>query len=163
MGKLDPVKLNPAFTHHQSHGGGEVVTGHAVPGNIARDGAPKRVHDIKIHGGQFKHTADGSARAFGGDHASAIDSVSGVTVPAGRNVAQAGYGNQGVQSGHPFAKAPQSKNVKPAQPVIGQRSRTSDHTKMHELGAAILDAAFSVGSGDDCMAHGRGRDGKKIK
>ncbi len=164
MSKLDPVKLNPAFSHHASHGLGDHVEGHAVKGNIARDGAPKRVHDIKVHGGMVKHTADGSYRAFGGDHASAINSLSGVTVPAARNTSTPGYGNAGVQSGHPFAKAPGSKNLKPVPPSFGMRSRSAaPNTDMHALGAAILDAAFSVGSPDDKAAHGRGPDGRKCK
>lgn len=167
MGKLDPVKLNPALDHHVSHGLGDHVTGHAVPGNIARDGSPKRAYPVKIHGGQVKHIADGSYRAFGGDHASAIDAVSGVTVPAGRNVSTPGYGNAGLQSGHPFAKAPGSKNLTRVETSFGMRSRNPGvaelGSKLHELGAAILDQAFSVASPDDCMAHGRGADGKKIK
>lgn len=164
MGKLDPVKLNPAFHHHKSHGEGDHLKGHAVPGVLGRDGAPKRATSVKIHGGMVRHTADGSYRAFGGDHASAINSLSGVTVPAARNTSTPGFGNSGVQNGHPFAKAPGSKNLKPVPPSFGMRSRSAaPNTDMHALGAAILDAAFSVGSPDDKAAHGRGDDGKKIK
>jgi hypothetical protein len=162
MSKLDPVKLNPAFSHHASHGLGDHVEGHAVKGNIARDGAPKRVHDIKVHGGMVKHTADGSFRAFAGDDASYLDSISGASVPAARNTSTPGYGNAGVQSGHPFAKPPGGKNLKPVPPSFGMRSRSAaPNTDMHALGAAILDAAFSVGSPDDKAAHGRKPDGSK--
>ena len=163
MSKLDQVKLNPAFSHHASHGLAD-HEGRAVKGNIARDGAPKRVHDIKVHGGMVKHTADGSFRALGGDHASAIDALSGQTVVPGIPTSTAGFGNAGIQDGHPFAKAPLGKNLKPVKPSFGMKSQTAaPGTDMHELGRAILDAAFSVGSPDDKAAHGRGDDGKKCK
>jgi len=162
MSKTDPVNLNPAFSHHASHGLGDHGEGHAVKGNIARDGAPKRVHDVRIHGGMVRHTADGNYRAFGGDHASAIDSLSGVIVPAAGNTSTPGYGNAGVQSGHLFAKPPGSKNLKPVPPSFGMRSRSAaPDTDMHALGAAILDAAFSAGSPDDRAAHGRKPGGSK--
>ena len=35
---------------HLSHGLGDHVRGHTHPGNIARDGAPKRVTPVKAHG-----------------------------------------------------------------------------------------------------------------
>lgn len=164
MSKHDPVKLNPAFSHHASHGlGADTPARHGKRPNIARDATRgKRVHDIKINGAMVRHTADGSYRAFGGDHASAINSLSGVTVPAARNTSTPGYGNAGVQSGHPFAKPPGSKNLKPVPPSFGMRSRSAaPNTDMHALGAAILDAAFSAGSPDDRAAHARKPDGSK--
>jgi hypothetical protein len=152
----DPI-LKPAVHGHTSHGLGPAHEGHAEPGNIARDGAPKKVHSVAIHGGMSKQTKSGYV-AFGGDHASAIDSLSGNTVPAA-NMAAPGWGNAGVQSGHPFAKAPASKVARPTPPSFGQRSRTAPHSA--ELGAAILQEAFKNSASDDCVAHGRKRDGSK--
>ena len=123
-----------ANKHHDSHGFGPVREGRAVPGNIARDGAPKRVHDINVHPGMVTRSKSGDA--LGGDHKSALDAVSGNVVVPGAVTTAPGYGNAGVQSGHPFAKPPASKNLKPVAPSFGQRSRTAPHSA--ELGAAIL-------------------------
>ncbi len=164
MSKLDPVKLNPAFSHHASHGlGADTPARHGNRPNIARDATRgKRVHDIKVHGGMVKHTAEGNYRALGGDHASAIDALSGASIPAAGTMSTPGYGNAGVQSGHPFAKAPGGKNLGPVKPSFGMRSRTAaPGTDMHALGGAILNAAFSAGSPDDRAAHGRKPDGSK--
>ena len=110
-----------------------------------------------------RHTADGSYRAFGGDHASAIDSLSGVTVPAARNTSTPGYGKAGVQSGHPFAKAPGSKTLKPIPPSFGMRSRSAaPDTDMHALGAAILDAAFAAARRMTAPRTARKPDGKQV-
>jgi hypothetical protein len=122
------------IAHHDSHGFGPVRTGHETPGNIARDGAPKRVHAINVHDGMRTRAKSGDA--LGGDHKSAIDAVSGNVVVPGAVTTSPGYGNTGVQSGHPFAKPPASKNIKPVAVSFGQRSRTKPHSA--ELGAAIL-------------------------
>ncbi len=121
--------------NHVSHGLGPTHTGHAVPGNLARDGAPKRVHSIEVHPGMQTRSKSG-ADVLSGHEASAIDALSGATVVPGAVTTAPGYGNAGVQSGHPFAKPPGAKNLKPAQPSFGQRSRTAPHSA--ELGAAIL-------------------------
>ena len=123
-----------AKVSHISHGLGPVHTGHESPGDIARDGAPKRIHEINVHSGMVTRSKSGDA--LGGDHKSALDAVSGNVVVPGAVTTAPGYGNAGVQSGHPFAKPPASKNLKPVQPSFGQRSRTRPHSA--ELGAAIL-------------------------
>ena len=106
------VKINPAPTHHQSHGQGDAVRGHAVKGNIARDGKAKRVTAVAIHGGMVKHTADGNFRAFGGHDASYLDSLIGATV--GGDVKSApGWGNGSVRTGNPTAIAPAGKRLRP--------------------------------------------------
>ena len=49
---------------HMSHGLGDHATGHAVAGNIARDGAPKKVSPVAVHDGiehQLPKKPDGSA------------------------------------------------------------------------------------------------------
>lgn len=120
--------------HHISHGLGPARTGHSEPGNIARNAGPKKVHAIEVHPGMVTRSKRGDA--YGGDHKSAIDAVSGNVVVPGAVTTSPGYGNVGVQSGHPFAKPPASKNLKPVQPSFGQRSRTKPHSA--ELGAAIL-------------------------
>lgn len=156
MGKLDKVQLNPAFAHHASHGHGDHMTGHAVPGNIARDGAPKRAHVVPIHGGMAKQT-DSGAVAFGGDHATALDSVSGRTVPAGRSVATPGWGNGTARSGNPMLHEPGSKNVKPVA-VHPNMTRGANHDQMlAELGRAVLQNGFDASAPDDRSAHGRPR------
>jgi len=42
-----------------THGLGQHAEGHAEPGNIARDGAPKRVGTIKLHDGMHFVSAGG--------------------------------------------------------------------------------------------------------
>lgn len=161
------VPINPAFDHHESHGLGEHVEGHAVPGNIARDGAAKKSTPIKIHGAMVKHTTGGGYRAFGADHACALDSLSGNVVVPGNVKSTPGYGNSGVQSGHPLAKAPQGKNLKPVPISHGQGVPKSLHSALgevlHDLGQAVLTEAFAASARDDRIAHGRDDDGKKIK
>jgi hypothetical protein len=104
-----------------------------------------------------KQTSAGQT-ALGGDHASAVDSLTGnVVVPGTRNVAQAGWGNGGIQNGHPLAKVPGSKNLKPVPPSFGMKGDPA----MHQLGEAMIAEAFANSAGDDCMAHGRGKDGRK--
>jgi len=42
------------YVGHNSHGGGDVTTGHTHPGNIARDGKPKNVHPVMVHAGMTR-------------------------------------------------------------------------------------------------------------
>lgn len=151
------IKKNDSFSH-MSHGLGDHATGHTHPGNIARDGAPKRVHAVPIHGGMSKQSTGGAA--FGGDHASAIDAVSGNVVVPGNVRAAPGWGNAGVQAGHPFAKPPVSKATRPVAVKPGMRSRTHPHTP--ELGRAMLAEAFRNSAADDRIAHRRGPDGHTL-
>jgi hypothetical protein len=157
-----PIREGMAISH-LTHGGGDHVTGHAVQGNIARDGAPKNVRAVPVHGGMAKQTKSG-ALARGRDQASAIDSLSGnVVVPGAPNVAQAGWGNSGIaNNGHPLAKRPASKNLKPVSVTPGMRSRgVKARGPLPEIGASILAEAFRAAAPDDRMAHGRDKSGRK--
>jgi len=150
MSKTDQVKTHPGMVSHsdsREHIGEHLTTG----------GKPKG-GTVMVHPGMRTRGQNG-ADALSGHHASALDSLSGATVPAARNMTAPGWGNAGVQSGHPLAKPPGSKNVKAAPVAFGMKARGD----IHAVGAAILDAAFSCGAPDDRMAHGRGPDGKKCK
>ena len=153
------VPLNPAFNHHDSHGQGDHVTGHAVPGNLARDGAAKKTAPIKIYGAMVRHTADGSYRAFGADHASAIDLLSGNVVVPGAIKSTPGWGNSGAQSGHPLQKAPQGKNLKPVPISHGMGVPKKLHGAfgkvLDDLGQCILKEAFDASDHQTRQAHGR--------
>lgn len=161
MSKFDPPKLNPAFDHHISHGQGQHTEGHAVKGNLARDGAPKRSYPVKVHGGFHKITQSGQNVL---PHvADALDSLTGATVPVGRNVAQAGYGNDGVSHGNPTLKPPgPAKKLTRVQPSFGMKRQTDPSLALHELGDAVLQAAFAASDNHDRQAHGRGNDGAKL-
>ena len=96
--------------NHISHGLGPAHTGHAVP----RQHRPRRRAETRArnqralgHGHASK-----SGDALGGDHKSALDAVSGNVVVPGAVTTAPGYGNAGVQAGHPFAKPPAIKKSK---------------------------------------------------
>jgi hypothetical protein len=127
---------NKPIHSHDSHGFGPVRTGHEHS-DIARDGAPKRVHSIAVHDGMSKRTKTGAV-ALGGNHASAIDALSGATVVPGAVTAQAGYGNSGIQSGHPFAKPPGSKRLTPVRAAFGMKDEGGNVPNLEELGRAVL-------------------------
>jgi len=103
---------------HLSHGLGDAVRGHTHPGNIARDGAPKRVTPIEVAQGMTRRQQSGFA--MGHANASAPD----------------------ANPASPLAKIPEGKAFvgKPVQAVPGMRSRTSQHNPA--LGAAILASAI---------------------
>ena len=149
------------MANHRSHGLGEHLTGRPGTnhkGDITRM-APKHVHDIEVNSGMHATPRSGGD-ALSGHHASAIDALSGAAVVPGAVKTVPGWGNAGVQSGHPFAKPPGAKRTIIAQPVIGHRSRTSQHSA--DLGEAILKTAFSRSDSADCIAHGRNPlDGSK--
>jgi hypothetical protein len=105
-----------AKINHVSHGLADLA-GHHVPGNLPRDGAPKRVTGIEV--------AHGHRSRSGG-----ADILSG-----------------------------SAKRTAVAQPVIGHRSRTSQHSS--DLGEAILATAFSRSDSADRIAHGRNPDGSR--
>jgi hypothetical protein len=127
--------------NHISHGLGDHVTGHHGT-NIAQNGAPKKVTAIEVHSGMRTKSAAGDA--YGGQHKSALDALTGATVPAGR-VTAPGWGSGTVRSGDPTAHAPASKNVRPV-PVHPSQSRGADKDNaMHELGRAILEQAGRAG------------------
>jgi hypothetical protein len=97
---------------HLSHGLGDHIAGHSDPGNIARDGAPKRVQPTMVHDGMTERQKSGFAMG----HANA-------TAPD-------------ANPASPVSKEPAGKHYPTPQAVPGQRSRTSQHSAA--LGAAIL-------------------------
>jgi len=126
--------------NHISHGLGDHVTGHAHS-DMARDGAPKKVHAIAVHDG-MKTKSQSGADALSGHHASALDSHSGATVPGAVKSAP-GWGNGAVRTGNPMAHAPASKNTRRT-PVHPSMSRGADaDDMMHQLGEAIMREAVS--------------------
>jgi hypothetical protein len=121
---------------HISHGLGDHATGHAQS-DLARDGAPKKVHAIAVHDGMRTKSKSG-ANALSGHHASALDSLSGATVPATRNMSAPGWGQGTVRTGNPLAHPPGSKNTKRAA-IHPSMSKGAAHDDMlHELGQSIL-------------------------
>lgn len=164
MSKTKQAPINPGMLHHHfSHGEGPHVTGHDVPGNLARDGAGKRQHSIEVHTGMATQTNVKGVRAFGADHRSGIDAISGNAVVPGAVKSAPGYGNAGVQSGHPFAKPPVSKKLSPPKVSwsdgkdeghgMRNRSGSKDHLA---IGEAILREA--VQAADTATARAYGRD-----
>lgn len=130
--------------------GADAFQGHHVPGNIARDGAPKNHHDVPVHGGMVTRSRQGTVHQGG-------DDLSRFT----------------ADPANPLGGAPRGKVLTPVQPVSGQRSRENDplhggepgeaHAKgkpdvaaMRDLGRAILAEAFAASGSDDRMAHGYG-------
>jgi hypothetical protein len=126
------MKKQPTFSH-MSHGLGDHADGHAVAGNIARDGSPKRVVPVAIHPGMTTQTKSGG-EALGGDHKSAVDSLSGLVVVPGKHGAEA--------TAHPLVAPPVAKRLAPVAPVPGQRSQTNQDCETHgdkvEHGADML-------------------------
>lgn len=123
---------------HFSHGEADTA-GHHLPGNIARDGAPKRVTATAVHPGMTRRV-QGQTIVAGGHEAAALDALSGQTIVPGNIKSTPGFGNAGTTGGNPLATPPGSKNLKAAAVSPGMRSRTSPHSS--ELGAAILRAAL---------------------
>jgi len=129
--------------NHLSHGLGDHVTGHSVPGNLARDGAPKRVHAVEVNPG-MRATPKSGGDALSGHHASAIDALSGATVVPGAVNSMPGFGNAGIQPGHPLSKLPMAKRLTGTQAAFKMKTGDGDAcADLHELGAAVLaEAAF---------------------
>jgi hypothetical protein len=111
-----PTPQPAEVVSHNSHGLGDHVTGHAVPGNLARDGVAKRVEKTLVHGGMTER----QLALKGMQHANAV-------AP-----------DANPQS--PLTKEPGRKTFAPVQAVPGQRSRTSKHDPL--IGAAILASAL---------------------
>ncbi len=151
---------------NQSHGN-MARSGNAQPGNIARHSTRgKHVYDVQVHGGMRSTTRSGG-EAFGGAHKSALDALSGDAVVPGAIKSAPGYGNSGVQSGHPLAKAPGGKNFANNPPafVPGQRSRVGEtydagvgvhhyvaqalgHNHLHRLGSKIIEEGLRAAEPD---------------
>lgn len=124
-----PVPKPTDTVSHVSHGMGDHATGHAVPGNIARDGAPKHVHAILTHGGQHRTTGTN----IGAPKSETLKSIPDASSPLARDPTKPG------------------KVMRPVAAVPGQRSRTSRHDPA--LGAAILQEACERTGGPDHPAN----------
>jgi hypothetical protein len=101
---------------HFSHGMGDAVRGHAEPGNLARDRAPKRVTAVSVHDGMTRRQQSGFAMGHANPTAPDANPAS------------------------PMSKEPAGKRLAPVEVVPGQRSRTAPHSAA--LGAAILASAI---------------------
>ncbi len=132
--------------------------------DIARKGSVPKRSDTPpaIHSGMRSQTRSGAV-AFGGDHNSALDALSGLAVvpdKSGRVAAE-----------HPLSAPPVAKNYKPPEFSPGMRSRTAfdpvfgggeagDSHKLaqkhkdaftaahHELGRRVYDEALQVAGAD---------------
>lgn len=100
-----------------------------VKGNIARDGAPKRMHPVSVHNGMTARQQ--SLKGMQHANASAPD----------------------ANPASPLTKEPTGKPFvgKPVATTPGMRSRTTPHDPA--LGKAILAEAFANSSADDRLAH----------
>lgn len=111
----------------------DAFKGRAVPGNIARDGAPKFHHDVPVHGAmnaKSRRTGE-HFDGVGGDGISRYDANPGT---------------------NPTLGPPAGKRLSPVRIAPTMRSRTSPGltNDLHvQLGRAILDEARSASSVDD--------------
>jgi hypothetical protein len=87
-----------------------------VKGNIARDGAPKRMHPVSVHNGMTER----QQALKGMQHANAVA--------------------PDANPASPLSKEPGRKTFAPVAVSPGMRSRTAPHDAA--LGVAILDAAL---------------------
>jgi hypothetical protein len=90
---------------------------HGVKGNIARDGAPKRMHPVSVHNGMTER----QQALAGMQHANAVA--------------------PDANPASPLTKEPQGKNLKPVAVTPGMRNRTNAaHSGMDldTLGKCIL-------------------------
>ena len=120
--------------------------------NLARDGAPKRLHPVAYHSGNTRQQID-MAGVGGMGHATKAPDAS---------------------AANPLAPTVPGKTFAPAQPVPGQRSRIvndklggsmpgENHARAATrggnldlaLGKAVLDEAYAASSPDDRRAHAR--------
>ena len=163
-GNMTDNPLRPAIHGHDSHGLGPARTGHAVPGNVARDGKAKNVHSVKIHGGMNKQTTSGFV-AGGGNHASAAWTHYPVQPFQCAAIAPRPDGATPEQQTARRSPSRLDQSVSSRRNPLSECARDQNEgspTPMHELGEAMLAAAFEASGSDDRQAHGRGRDGSKL-
>jgi hypothetical protein len=104
---------------------------------------PKAKHgsgSTSVHGGMTRQV-NGQPITGGGHDASALDSLSGATVPLTRGVASPGWGNSTVRNGSQTVHPPASKQLKPVG-IHPSMSKGAAHDQMlADLGASILSEA----------------------
>jgi len=139
---------NPGKSLSRSHAPTvEEAARHGNRPNVARDaGRGKSAYDVKIAAGMQTVSKTGVS-AFGGDHKSAIDSLSGqVVVP----------GKPGDVLAHPLTSPPAPKNLKPVAQSWNMRSRSGvDHATAQAIGRALLDDATCDPHTRDALGYGR--------
>ena len=145
-----PKAVPAAPGMHGPARGADAFKGHHVPGNLARDGAPKNHHDVPVHGGM-----NAKSRRTG-EH---FDGVGGD-----------GLSRFDANPANPLGGAPRGKTLTPVQPVPGMRSRVNDslaggkpgenHAKgkpnvarLRALGSAVMAEAHAASAPDDRMAY----------
>lgn len=161
--------LKPAAVIGRTHAP-TAESDHVTYGNkLGRD--PRRgknISDLPIHGGMRTATKQGTI-AFGGDHSSAIDSLTGKSVVPGK------LGGAAAADPHPLTAPPVAKNYAPVKPVLGMRSRTNDaeggskpganhylnvgRGVDHNIGRLIMDEAVANSGVGDHNAHPYTRGG----
>jgi hypothetical protein len=105
---------------HISHGLGDHAVGHAVPGNKARDGAPKSVKPIEHAFGMTRQQTD--AAGIGGmGHATA-------TIDGGQTIVDSAAASP---LAHAYSGKPDLKTGKCVDAVPGQRSRTNEDAETY--------------------------------
>jgi hypothetical protein len=134
--------------NHLSHGpGSDAAKGH-VHSDIGRNGPPKRAYEIAVHPGMKTQTKSG-ATALGGDHASAIDSLTGNAVVPGQVRSAPGWGNGSVRTGRPFITTPaghdesaKPKVLKEVAPSWGNKGDPMRGSVDNDLGLRVLQEAI---------------------
>jgi hypothetical protein len=152
-------------THAPTAESDHVTYGKPSLGRDPRRG--KIISDLPIHGGMNRQTKSGVV-AFGGDHASALDSLSG------KSVVPAKLGGAVAADPHPLTTPPTAKNYAPVKPVPGMRSRNGEVDVLkpgvahvlgvgrgvdHGIGKLIMDEAVANSGVGDHTAHPYTRGG----
>jgi hypothetical protein len=114
---------------HVSHGLGDHAVGHAVKGNPARDGAPKRVTPIEHAFGMTHQQTDVAGIGGMGRATATLDGGSAPAAPLA----------------HAYSGKPDMKTGKAVDAVPGQRSRTNQgvetYADKHRHGRDMLATA----------------------
>jgi hypothetical protein len=118
------------LTHPHSTPNSAGATDHTnVKVTLGKQPLPKRVFSESgppIHGGMAVQTKSGTA--YGGDHRSAVDALTGLSVVRDKSGK--------VAAAHPLSTPPVAKNLRPVEHSFGQRSRTLDAATPEGVGVA---------------------------
>ena len=119
---------NKPIHSHDSHGFGPARDGHAHS-DIARDGAPKHVHSVKVHDGMTRRQTN-AANIGGMGHP-----VAGVGEGGGQPIAT----NAAASPLLVNAYGSKPKRLAPVTPSFGMKHRdTGKVPNLEELGRAVL-------------------------